>query len=93
MLDHSPSAKVAWHYNVDSCTITTDETLDAGREVFNNYGPKSNEELLMGYGFTLEDNQADTFGLGFNAAMTRTIRTILTSRNTDLTKNGECISG
>ena len=25
--------------------------------MFNNYGPKSNEELLMGYGFCLSDNE------------------------------------
>lgn len=28
-------------------------------QVFNNYGPKPNEELLLGYGFTTPHNQAD----------------------------------
>lgn len=32
-----------------------------GDEVFNNYGPKSNSELLIGYGFTIKDNLEDHF--------------------------------
>lgn len=35
----------------------------AGAEVFNNYGPKPNSELILGYGFTLEDNADDTIVL------------------------------
>ena len=27
-----------------------------GQQVFNNYGPKSNEEFLVGYGFCIPDN-------------------------------------
>lgn len=29
--------------------------------MFNNYGPKSNSEFLMGYGFTIKDNIEDHF--------------------------------
>ena len=29
----------------------TEESVEAGGEVWNNYGPKSNEELLINYGF------------------------------------------
>lgn len=32
----------------------------AGTEVFNNYGPKPNAELLLGYGFVLPGNPDDT---------------------------------
>ncbi|ORY30006.1 hypothetical protein BCR39DRAFT_530565 [Naematelia encephala] len=38
-----------------SCTI-----VKAGQQVFNNYGPKSNEELLLAYGFILDPNPDDT---------------------------------
>lgn len=40
-----------------------------GDEVFSNYGYKSNEELLLGYGFILEPNIADFFSvsLGLDA--------------------------
>ena len=35
----------------------------AGAEIFSNYGPKSNEELLMAHGFALHDNVHDTYAL------------------------------
>ncbi|KAI5894002.1 SET domain-containing protein [Schizophyllum commune H4-8] len=35
----------------------------AGAEIFNNYGAKPNAELILGYGFTLEDNTDDTIVL------------------------------
>lgn len=65
-MNHSPDAKVAWDFNSDTCAIQTDVEIEPGQEILNNYGPKSNEELLMGYGFCFDDNPADSFGLGFN---------------------------
>ena len=40
-----------------------------GAPVYSNYGFKSNEELILGYGFMLEDNPADFFhvSLGLHA--------------------------
>ena len=35
--------------------------VEAGAELFNNYGPKSNQELLRLYGFVLEVNPQDTY--------------------------------
>ncbi|CAD7955879.1 unnamed protein product [Amoebophrya sp. A120] len=37
--------------------------LQPGQEVFNNYGPKGNEELLLGFGFTIENNCFDCMQL------------------------------
>lgn len=37
-------------------------------EVFNNYGPKSNEELLLSYGFVIPDNPDDTLILRLGSA-------------------------
>lgn len=34
-----------------------------GSELFNNYGPKPNSELILGYGFSLPDNPDDTIVL------------------------------
>ena len=42
--------------------------IPAGCEVFNNYGPKSNEELLLSFGFVLPRNPQDTLALRFGAA-------------------------
>ena len=40
-----------------------------GDKVFSNYGNKSNEELILGYGFVIPDNPADFFhvSLGMDA--------------------------
>ena len=40
-----------------------------GTPAYSNYGFKSNEELILGYGFMLEDNPADFFhvSLGLQA--------------------------
>ncbi|TKA58291.1 hypothetical protein B0A53_00028 [Rhodotorula sp. CCFEE 5036] len=47
-----------------SLTIVLDEAVSAGTQVFNTYGAKSNEELLLGYGFVLPPpNPADILAL------------------------------
>ncbi|CAO1604697.1 hypothetical protein XANCAGTX0491_008241 [Xanthoria calcicola] len=59
LLNHSPAAKVTWQWTGEACNILNDHELSAGTEVFNNYAPKSNEELIMGYGFSLFRNPSD----------------------------------
>ncbi|CEP65071.1 protein-lysine N-methyltransferase LALA0_S21e00188g [Lachancea lanzarotensis] len=62
LLNHANGKKVSWKDNLteNAVTFTTDEKLSAGDEIFNNYGDKSNEELLMGYGFASPNNAFDT---------------------------------
>ena len=43
--------------------FATGEALVAGQEIYNNYGPKSNEELLLSYGFVLQGNPQDAYQL------------------------------
>ena len=43
--------------------LSTTESTPAGEEVFNNYAPKGNEELLNGYGFCIPDNPCDEVAL------------------------------
>ncbi|KZV77840.1 hypothetical protein EXIGLDRAFT_847945 [Exidia glandulosa HHB12029] len=43
----------------------------AGSEVFNNYGPKPNAELILGYGFALPNNPDDTLVLKLSGAAER----------------------
>ncbi|KAK9245880.1 hypothetical protein V1506DRAFT_536908 [Lipomyces tetrasporus] len=62
-LNHKPQVPVYWSATADSFTISSGNSIAAGDEVFNNYGPKGNEELLMGYGFCLEDNAFDVVTL------------------------------
>lgn len=55
-LNHKPNTAVQWDGgNGDAFTLSLCQSVSAGDEIFNNYGPKNNEELLLGYGFTLDD--------------------------------------
>ena len=58
-LNHSPPSKMLWLKEADRLTLITEQPISAGKQCFNNYGPKSNEELLLGYGFVIPDNPAD----------------------------------
>jgi hypothetical protein len=57
--NHSPTSRVDWSFDPGRFSITIKDSVDAGDEVFNNYGPKSNDELLLGYGFCIPDNVDD----------------------------------
>ena len=69
-------------------------TIPSGAEVLNNYGAKTNEEFLFGYGFTLRDNPMDevTVVLGQNSLTKAKLR-LLTELNIPLThylrRNGD----
>lgn len=60
LANHNPMAKVTWLSDVQSSpprlSLRTDITLEANSQVFNNYAPKGNSQLLLGYGFVLPDN-------------------------------------
>ncbi len=43
-----------------SIALCVHKPTPAGQELFNNYGPKPNSELILGYGFTLPTNPDDT---------------------------------
>lgn len=60
------SAKVEWDFQPHkSFTLKCLEGsgYGPGQELFNNYAPKQNDELLLGYGFCLEDNPIEQFAL------------------------------
>jgi hypothetical protein len=65
MLDHSPDTAIEWIGDPVTHTVSfrTPKAIAAGSTLINNYGPKSNEELLLGYGFTVENNPYDTVAL------------------------------
>ncbi|KAG1224576.1 hypothetical protein G6F35_003933 [Rhizopus arrhizus] len=66
-LNHKPNTKITWSRSGDSDTgsisFISGQEYQAGNEIFNNYGPKSNEELLTGYGFCFEYNEYDHIAL------------------------------
>jgi hypothetical protein len=66
ILNHSVSAKVEWDFQPHtsfSLKLLESEAVKSGEELFNNYAPKQNDELLLGYGFCLEDNSIEQFPL------------------------------
>ncbi|KAI1401257.1 SET domain-containing protein [Hypoxylon fuscum] len=56
--NHSPLAKIAWTTDEQTqiCTLKSRQRYSAGEQVFNNYGMKTNVELLLGYGFILPED-------------------------------------
>ncbi|KAI0031678.1 hypothetical protein K488DRAFT_78949 [Vararia minispora EC-137] len=68
-LNHARAHPVSWVVSSPSDPISLSISLQphtqiaSGEEVFNNYGPKPNAELLLGYGFTLPKNPDDTMVL------------------------------
>lgn len=61
LLNHSALANVSWQTGTDHFEFVSHQ--HAGGQLFNNYGRKGNEELLLAYGFCIEDNAADTVAL------------------------------
>ncbi|XXG97966.1 hypothetical protein Hte_004282 [Hypoxylon texense] len=57
--NHSPLAQIAWTTDEQAqvCTLKTRQRYSAGEQVFNNYGMKTNAELLLGYGFVLSEDE------------------------------------
>ncbi|KAK3313106.1 hypothetical protein B0H66DRAFT_386093 [Apodospora peruviana] len=55
--NHSMTARYAWDVSSDPscCQLVCKDTYQPGDQVYNNYGLKSNSELLLGYGFILPE--------------------------------------
>lgn len=66
ILNHSVHAKAEWDFKPRqsfSLNLLDGEAYVTGQELFNNYAPKQNDELLLGYGFCLGDNPIEQFPL------------------------------
>jgi len=66
ILNHSVSARVEWDFQSRqsfALKCLDGDSFQPGQELFNNYAPKQNDELLLGYGFCLEDNPIEQFAL------------------------------
>lgn len=68
-MNHKPLTKVTWSFDGNSFGVSSQIKLENGStkyEVYNNYGPKGNEELLMAYGFVIPGNEFDILQLAIN---------------------------
>ncbi|PCH42980.1 SET domain-containing protein [Wolfiporia cocos MD-104 SS10] len=54
--------------STDSISLVIHTSTTRGAELFNNYGPKPNAELILGYGFSLPHNPDDTIVLKIGGA-------------------------
>ncbi|OAG12257.1 SET domain-containing protein [Paraphaeosphaeria sporulosa] len=66
ILNHSPTAKVEWDFHPFqdfTLKILNHGDVRPGDEVYNNYAPKQNDELLLGYGFCVADNPVEQFAI------------------------------
>lgn len=84
-LNHVPTTPVLWNCSKDSgFTFSVCGNVAEGHEIFNNYGPKSNEELLLGYGFCSEETRPFDFvmlKLAFPAQMHSLLKAIGLAEN------------
>ncbi|KAI0156357.1 SET domain-containing protein [Xylariaceae sp. FL1272] len=57
--NHSPLAKISWvtDANAGTCSLKSGQTYSQGQQIYNNYGTKTNAELLLGYGFILPESE------------------------------------
>lgn len=58
--NHHHTSKVDWTFDQGRFSLACAQSIEAGQEVNNNYGPKANDEFLIGYGFCMADNPNDT---------------------------------
>lgn len=91
LLNHQRAQPVTWTPGQSESTTTTTSShvgfavrrsINEGEEVFNNYGPKGNEELLLAYGFVIPSNPSSTCSvkLGFKGQLPEDARGILETK-------------
>lgn len=90
-ISDSRGQPITWLTSSDprSISLVAPAPIESGVQVYNNYGPKPNEELLLGYGFVLSPNPDDVLplrlgGIGSNVSANKKAR--LTSKGLDAGK-------
>lgn len=51
--NHSITARTTWETEATGCRLVTRDAYGGGEQVFNNYGMKTNAQLLLAYGFMI----------------------------------------
>ncbi|MCJ1463234.1 hypothetical protein MMC07_001839 [Pseudocyphellaria aurata] len=74
-LNHNPLAKVTWLWGHSECSIINGDTIGRSTQIWNNYGPKSNEQCESNSVSMFEAFQRLTFGslviLGYGFSLFR----------------------
>ena len=64
VLNYKPGALVEWQPRFSYVGLQVLEQYESGQEICNNYGPRDNENLMLGYGFAISSNPFDHFSVG-----------------------------
>lgn len=72
-MNHNPYTQNQWDGDDESFWIVCNDTPGEGVEIFISYGEKSNDKLLLCYGFALPNNPDDAFTLKPHPASLETL--------------------
>ena len=68
LLNHGKGTEIEWRGDGTSVAFAAGADIGPNSEIFNNYGSKSNDELLLAHGFALENNEHDRVALKMTVA-------------------------
>ena len=69
LLNHGTGTEIEWRGDGTSVAFAAGaDGIEAQAEIFNNYGSKANDELLLAHGFALKNNEHDRFALKMTVA-------------------------
>ena len=68
LLNHGKGTEIEWRGDGTSVAFAAGAAIAPNSEIFNNYGSKSDDELLVAHGFALENNEHDRFALKMTVA-------------------------
>jgi hypothetical protein len=63
ILNYKPGAQVEWQPRFSYVGLQVLEQHESGQEICNNYGPRDNENLMLGYRFAIPSNPFDHFSV------------------------------
>lgn len=68
ILNHRPFTKVTWQWGSANSRLVSNQEIASGLEIYNNYGPKSNEERALSHHLTRHAfvDSSSTDGLWFH---------------------------
>ncbi len=68
LLNHGKGTEIEWRGDGTSVAFAAGAAIAPNSEIFNNYGSKANDELLLAHGFALQNNEHDRFALKMTVA-------------------------
>ena len=68
LLNHGAGTEIEWRGDGTSVAFAAGAAIAPNSEIFNNYGSKASDELLLAHGFALENNEHDRVALKMTVA-------------------------